>query len=430
MQLGRYAFITKLVSNKEYKKMTQNFVSMGFVQLTNYLVPMILLPYMVRTLGLDAYGTIVFAQSLVGYLESVMMYSFSLTAVMELSQHADNTSAKSRIVSNIFGAKLILSGFSAVVILLLAFCVPGLAAIQPLLLLSLIYCIGYLFNFDWFYLGVQQMKYLTYLNLAGRLFTLAWIFLTVHSRADTQAAFLMVPLSYLLTGFLSLLALRYKHHIRIQRVPLRYALIELKKGSQIFYGQLLVRFYSADFAITMLGFIANTATVGIYALAQKVFSLFMVLTNLITVVVYPYFARLFKENKALFAMQIKRLYKATLLAFVLLSVVVYAAAPWLIYIVNGANNEQAVICLQILALALLLSPFPSLNNQIFTIHKKGKYVAIIASAAVVINMALFYPAYHAANIYGLAILHAFVYLCIVGFGAYAMSKLSVHQPQL
>lgn len=427
MQLGSYAFLAKLFSNKEYKTMTQNFVSMGFVQLTNYLVPMILLPYLVRTLGLDVYGTIVFTQTLVGYLESVMMYSFSLTAVMELSQHADNASAMSRIVSNIFGAKLVLSGVSALVILLLAFCVPGLAAIQSLLLLSLLYCVGYLFNFDWFYLGVQQMKYLTYLNLAGRLFTLAWVFLTVHSSADAGAAFLMVPLSYLLTGFLSLLALRYKHHIRIQRVPLRYALIELKKGSQIFYGQLLVRFYSADFAITMLGFIANTATVGIYALAQKVFSLFMVLTNLITVVVYPYLARLFKENKELFVLQLRRLYKATLLAFILLSVAVYVAAPWLIFIVNGSKNEQAIICLQILAIALLLSPFPPLNNQIFTIHNKGKYVATIASIAVLINVVLFYPAYHAAGIYGLAALHVFIYLCIVGFGKYAISKLSVHQ---
>ncbi len=423
MQLGRYDFVGKLFSNNEYKKMTQNFVSMGFVQVTNYLVPMILLPYLVRTLGLDAYGVIIFAQTIVGYFESVMMYGFSLTAVMELSQVADSKTALSNIVSKVFGAKVLLSVFSAVALALLAFVIPGFQSIQSLLLLSLLYCVGYLFNFDWFYLGIQKMKYLTYLNLAGRLFTLAWVFLTVHSSADIQAAFLMVPLSYLLTGVLSLLALKYKHGIHIHWVPLHESMAELKKGFQVFYAQLLVRFYSADAAITVLGLIADSATVGVYALAQKVLSLFMVLSNLITVVVFPYFAKLFKENYQLFSFQIKRLYKGTFIAFLALAILVYLSAPYLIQLINGTPNSQATYCLQILSIALLLSPFAPLNSQLFTIHKKGNKLAIVASAAVVVNVVLFYPAYRYGNIYGLAVLHAFVYLFILALGAYFIAQL-------
>src|SRR5580658_4032705 len=96
-----------------------NALSLYAVQGLNYLVPLLLVPYLLRTLGPNGYGAIVFAQALMGYAVLVTDYGFNLTAARDISIVRDDARAVAKIYWSTMAAKLILFLASCLVIALI-----------------------------------------------------------------------------------------------------------------------------------------------------------------------------------------------------------------------------------------------------------------------------------------------------------------------
>ncbi|MEO7309799.1 MAG: oligosaccharide flippase family protein [Chitinophagaceae bacterium] len=424
--------VLSVTKNADYQRIAKNFFSLGIIQVTNYLVPLILLPYLVRTLGLAQYGVIVFTQVIIGYFESVMQYSFSLTAVNEVSQNVKSKEAISEIIKRVMGAKLLLAAISVSLIIIMAFIVPRFDGIKTLLLWGTLYCAGSILNFDWFFQGIQEMKNLTFINIITRIFSLIWVFCTVKSSENVLQAFLTVPLGYLITGIVSLFLLTWKYKIKIGFSGLQAAVNEIRKGFHIFYSQLMVRFYSADINITILGFIADNSTVGMYALAHRIFSLLIVMSGLITTTLFPYLSLLFKQNYEAYKTKTRQLFGFSALAFGFLSALVFIFSGKIISFINGKPNDVSTSCLQLLCLALFVSPFPPLINQVLIFHGRSKWLPAITTIAVLVNLSFFVPLYSAFQVKGLAITNIVVF-CVLTFAGFWVIKkeqlFSLHKNQ-
>jgi len=65
-------------------KISSNFISLTFVQITNYIIPLATFPYLVRVLGVERFGLIMFTQSFINYFSTLTDYSFNLSAIEKL----------------------------------------------------------------------------------------------------------------------------------------------------------------------------------------------------------------------------------------------------------------------------------------------------------------------------------------------------------
>jgi PST family polysaccharide transporter len=78
------SFLRKLKS-KDGKTLLENFVSLSALQLIGMLLPLITLPYILRVIGFEKYGIIVFATSLIAYFMALTDFSFQITAVRDVA---------------------------------------------------------------------------------------------------------------------------------------------------------------------------------------------------------------------------------------------------------------------------------------------------------------------------------------------------------
>ena len=405
-------FFKKIKNNNDYKRIIINFLSLSLIQVSNYLIPLITFPYLVRTLGLEMYGLVAFGQNIFAYFEQVLTYSFSLTAPKDISQADGSHTAISRIFHRVLFAKLGLLILCLILATLITLAVPRLYEIKTMMLAGILILLSNVLQFDWFFQGMQEMKNITIVNLSARFLSIALLFATVHSPSDTVAALIFFPISNILVGLIALVLIYRKFGLPF--TPPQYSDIfeELKQGFQIFTSQFLVRFYSADINITLLGFLSNNLTLGIYTFANRIFALAAAATGPLSNALYPHLAKLYRENIEQYRKQFKTILVTILAVFSVLGLGLYLAADFITTFLAGQPTPQSSLILRILSVALVFAPFGAFYTQAFIILGREKELLFTVMICIIVNAISLFITYHYFQEIGLAITNIVVWVTL------------------
>jgi PST family polysaccharide transporter len=93
----------------------KNMSLLFFVQLFGYLVPILEIPVLARSLGAQEYGKVVLVQSIALLSSLVVEYGFSLSAARQVSLMKTDVSILSKIFGEVLSAKLMITFFISVV---------------------------------------------------------------------------------------------------------------------------------------------------------------------------------------------------------------------------------------------------------------------------------------------------------------------------
>jgi PST family polysaccharide transporter len=90
----------RITSN--FKTIFKNFLSLNLLQLSNILFPLIILPYVVRVIGVEKFGLVSFVQAFIMYFVTFSDYGFNLTGTREISVYRGDIKKISEIFSSIY----------------------------------------------------------------------------------------------------------------------------------------------------------------------------------------------------------------------------------------------------------------------------------------------------------------------------------------
>ena len=261
---------TPLLHNKlktKEKKVVENAIYLTILQWFNYLIPLLILPYLVRTIGTKMFGLVMFAQTVATIFTLITDFGFSITGTRALSILKKNRTMKGELFFGVMSIKF------ALIILLLFFLFALTSTSDKFSQNKLIYyysfgvTIGMTIFPSWFFHGIQNMKVITIVNAASRTLFAGLVFMFITKPED----FLLVPLfnsaSYIITGLFGLFyALKFLK-IKVPSIVFIFNLV--KESFKLFLSNLSTSLYSS-FNILIIGLLTNDTLTGVYASFEKI----------------------------------------------------------------------------------------------------------------------------------------------------------------
>lgn len=363
---------------KNNLKIINNFGYLSILQIINLLLPLITFPYLIRILGSEIYGTVIFAQAIITYLSLIINFGFNITATKEVAENSKNILKLSEVVSSVYLIKFLLFVFSTLLLFFFLFFFPKLNDIWVLILVSYTACFYELLVPIWFFQGLDKMNYVTYLVVGSRIFFTILIFLLVNNKDD----FLNVPiingLGFLLTGIFSLIILKKKEHIKF--------FVPNTKQLKYYFSESLPLFISA--ASIQLYVNANRVIVGsflgmvelsYYDLGEKVLRLLKIPVAMLGQSAFP---TLSKEKS------IKKINKFMITAVFstgLLILIIFLFSNQIILLLGSKEMLESKDIMRILSISALMVAFSQFlgTSRLIIFGFKKIFTKIIASSGLV-----------------------------------------------
>lgn len=386
--------LRKIWSNANVKVMMFNFLSLSSLQLVNILLPLITLPYILRVIGFTKYGIIIFSLSFITYFYSITDFSFKITATRDVAIFKKSKRKLDIIYSKVLIIKTIFMIASFLIIGLSTLVFPKLFEYRLTIALSSLMLLGYTLFPEWFFQGIEKMKYITFLNVGVKVFFTGCVFLFIKKEEDYWLYPLFQSCGFLGAGFIGQYLLIKKYKLKFIWLPLRSIEENIKKNIPIFVTQFLPNLYNTT-STFLLGLFSTPMFVGIYDSICRIVGINVVLQGIVSRVVFPYLNR----NKDSFLIY-RKLYLRVSFLLIMIPIVFSKLIIWYLDI----RYEHTLLLLIILSLGVFFhSVYDVYGLNYFIVNREDKIVMKNTIVSSILGFILAFPLIQFFGIIGASI---------------------------
>lgn len=331
------------------RSLLSNFSNLSLIQFVTLLVPLVTYPYLIRVIGTQYYGNIIFAQAIVSYCIIFIDFGFNLYATSEVSKNKSNKEKINEIFTNVISIKLIIYILIFIIFYITTF---FLNFDYLLYFLTLCICIYDVFFPLWYFQGTEKMTYISTIIIPCRILSLVLIFLIIKD----QSNYLMVPTIYAISSFVASLLSTYVI-LKIEKINLKFSHLSkikvyIKNAYYIFISNLVISLYLASNRV-IVGLFLGNVKLAYYDLAEKITGILKVVQSVISQTIYP------KNNRDKNIDFIKKMLFASLIINSIIIGIVYFNANYIVSILGGSDMLDSIKILKIL---LFTVPIVGLSN--------------------------------------------------------------------
>ena len=375
---------------KRYSKLIENIFSLLTLRVLEYVLAFILVPYLIRTLGPMNFGAIAFMQGIMEYFRIFVDYGYSLTAPKEIAQAEGDIKC---LFSKYFYGKLILLigvTITFVCIYQLQYYIFGKSI--NILLFEVMYfgIIGNLLFPVWFFQGIQQMRYITILNMCGRLISMVGIFLLVKSPDDYILSAFLQSCTPLIAGVFSIFWLLRNYKGIFSFPKLSDVMTSYKEGWTIFVSSLAINLYTAT-NVVVLGMFVDNTIVGYYSAADKLINCIRRGISAVSEAIYPFVSKMIKSDMQEALMFIRKQLGAYIILGTIGCTLLFVYANEIVMFLIGPVYLETVDILRVLSFIPLVVAISTVFGAeiMLPINMYNTYSRVLISAAIFSLMIIF-----------------------------------------
>lgn len=376
-----FHLLKKILLHQQFHKLS----IYGFGQLFNLVTPLLVAPYIVSICGEENFGKTAVGMAIAFFLIVFVDFGSDIIGVREVSVNRDNPEILNKIFTTTYTVKAI--------ILVLVLLITGIVflsfsyfdAENTMFFLGLLILIGQFINPTWFLQGIENVKWITILNVISKSIYLIGIYSTVHKESDYIYVNMWWGIGMIISNFLILVFVIRKHKFSFLTINRSEVVKHIKEDFSMFSSQIFVslQLYAP---VVLISYFGNNLMAGQYRIIEQIIVIFKTYIFLFFNYVFPKVCYLIEID---YKRGIKNwiIYNGTNFVFVLLGMTFFYFFSYEIVAYFNPTNRYVLSNLLQFAVfvPLLLAISIPLKQLVLAFNYKRQYI-FITSLMVVINL--------------------------------------------
>jgi PST family polysaccharide transporter len=337
-----------LAGTGEKKRLTSNIAYLSILQFANSFLPLLSVPYLVRILGPEYFGLIAFSTATVTFFSLLTDYGFNLSATRQIAINRENQTKVNEIFSAVMTIKLALLIISFGLMVLLVIFFEPFSRHPEIYVITFGMVIGNTLFPIWLFQGMEEMKYITYLNLGAKLFFTLCIFIFVKEKQDYLMVPLLTAIGCIVSGICALFLTKRKFQVCFSWQNRKILKCQLSEGWNIFISTLATNIYTIS-ATIILGFFTNNFIVGYFSAAEKIIQAVKGIYAPISQAIYPMVAKKLNDDRQAGLAFLRTTTWLIGTAMLIISALLFALAEPIVNLFLGDQYSQSIKLLRVMA---------------------------------------------------------------------------------
>lgn len=358
-----------------------NFFNLGFIQVSNAVIQIILFPLIIHVVGLEDFGLVMVANSLASIGGLIINYGTGLSGIKEVTLHKNNLPELSRTVYNIFFARIAMAILCLLIIPILTLANYNLLYLLPAIPILLSEIVSPLF----FFTGVEKLLLYNIFNLVAKL--LAAVFILTTIKTQQSAPWVNFYLGIFNFIFYLLLGIYTVKKYRLGKAIFNLKeIIALLKNNFYLTGNNFSVQLQQSFFLFALATTNNPLLLGAYSLSDKIVWSFRLLLTAFSGAVFPKAVRLQQKDKNEWHNYKKITNKWLALFFILAGSSLFMLAPFITKFLTGSDNALSTSFIRCISFVPFVSSMNLLNVLDLLINDRYSQIFKIAIQLLAISI--------------------------------------------
>lgn len=352
------------------------FFNLSFIKLSNIVVKYFLIVYLIKRLGIEGFGMLIWLDSIVQYVIYITGFGFEIYAAKYIVENQNNKEKIIEIVSSILVIKMLLFiiCFITIYIVSLFYNFSGQSYTLYILLLA---GIGEVFNLQWYFQAIQRLTGYTFIYTISKLVLICGSLLLVKSFLDLKIYALVFAFTNIFLGTITFYFIKKDINFKFKKVSSSKLKFFFLEGLLFFSGKISSLINSLGI-ILLIGVLFTKSDVAAYDVSIKIIMLFVLPFEILQITFLPILLRekskLKTRNLLLFS---------TVLSIVFAGILYFSQNYFLLY--SGGKDfmkystvlSQLVLLIPIVGVQIVIGSCCLIANGLNKIYNQTLYLYLL-----------------------------------------------------
>ena len=369
-------------------QLKKNFIYSSIISISGLVSPLIIFPYITRTLGPNNYGLVSFANSFIQYFIVIATVGVPFYGIREIAKNKNNIINRTKIFTEIVIIHIALSLIAILFYLLSIFYFTRCRENLDFFFWGILMIATFPLNIYWFFSGLEEFKYIAIRTVSLQVLQIIAIFFLVKSSNDSLIFFLIPIAISIITTIINI-----RYGLKFLVFSFLWKELEYKKHFKPLFYIFLFTIATSMYELldtVILGFLSNNESVSFYTVANRINKIPITLVSILSPVLIPRMSFAAGQNDKI---EMTRLINKSI-SFVLLFSIpiifgIYILAPEIVIVLSGTQFEPSIATIRLLSPATLILGLSTIFMlQILIPLSKDKYVLTSVFIGTIISLTL------------------------------------------